>query len=97
MNNPKSNKRKPSKRIKTATRRHLQRVVRAASDDMTETQKQNITNILRKAQGYLSEAKKAAPIGKAIEIANREAQVESYFRAKGIEVSSPNNQAQVRR
>jgi hypothetical protein len=57
---------------------------------MTETQKQNITNILRKAQGYLSEAKKAEPIGKAIEIANREAQIESYFRAKGIEVSSPN-------
>ncbi len=55
---------------------------------MTEQEKQNLLNILSKAKIYITEFKKAAPVGEAIGIANREAHIESYYRKMGIDLES---------
>lgn len=60
---------------------------------MTTQQHANLTAILRKATALINRDKAAAvqrgDIAQSIAIANRQAQVESYFRAQGVEIEEP--------
>jgi len=59
----------------------------------TQQQKDNLTDILKKASVLIdrnkAEAVKRGDIAQSIGLANRQAEMERYFRERGVDISEP--------